>query len=225
MIIYGGSNMEQYRLNLKAARKSKGLTQQQVADFIGISQNNYSYWENGKVKIDNVSLQRLSNLFDVSVDFLLGRETHTSIDTTPKAVKIKDLVIKDEVEINDFYPIPLLGSVVAGVPIEAQEDLEGYVYISFHPKEEYFALRVHGESMINAGIRDNSILIVHKQPYATCGDIVVAMLNGEQTVKRFKMYGENIFLMPENPDYEPIPILKGADFLILGKVVEVRMTL
>lgn len=217
--------MEQYRLNLKAARKSKGLTQQQVADFIGISQNNYSYWENGKVKIDNVSLQRLSNLFDVSVDFLLGRETHTSIDTTPKAVKIKDLVIKDEVEINDFYPIPLLGSVVAGVPIEAQEDLEGYVYISFHPKEEYFALRVHGESMINAGIRDNSILIVHKQPYATCGDIVVAMLNGEQTVKRFKMYGENIFLMPENPDYEPIPILKGADFLILGKVVEVRMTL
>lgn len=217
--------MEQYRLNLKAARKSKGLTQQQVADFIGISQNNYSYWENGKVKIDNVSLQRLSNLFDVSVDFLLGRETHTSIDTTPKAVKIKDLVIKDEVEMNDFYPIPLLGSVVAGVPIEAQEDLEGYVYISFHPKEEYFALRVHGESMINAGIRDNSILIVHKQPYATCGDIVVAMLNGEQTVKRFKMYGENIFLMPENPDYEPIPILKGADFLILGKVVEVRMTL
>ena len=217
--------MEQYRLNLKAARKSKGLTQQQVADFIGISQNNYSYWENGKVKIDNVSLQRLSNLFDVSVDFLLGRETHTSIDTTPKAVKIKDLVIKDEVEMNDFYPIPLLGSVVAGVPIEAQEDLEGYVYISFHPKEEYFALRVHGESMINAGIRDNSILIVHKQPYATCGDIVVAMLNGEQTVKRFKMYGDNIFLMPENPDYEPIPVLKGADFLILGKVVEVRMTL
>lgn len=225
MIIYGGSNMEQYRLNLKAARKSKGLTQQQVADFIGISQNNYSYWENGKVKIDNVSLQRLSNLFDVSVDFLLGRETHTSIDTTSKAVKIKDLVIKDEVEINDFYPIPLLGSVVAGVPIEAQEDLEGYVYISFRPKEEYFALRVHGDSMINAGIRDNSILIVHKQPYATCGDIVVAMLNGEQTVKRFKMYGENIFLMPENPDYEPIPVLKGADFLILGKVVEVRMTL
>ena len=217
--------MEQYRLNLKAARKSKGLTQQQVADFIGISQNNYSYWENGKVKIDNVSLQRLSNLFDVSVDFLLGRETHTSIDTTSKAVKIKDLVIKDEVEINDFYPIPLLGSVVAGVPIEAQEDLEGYVYISFRPKEEYFALRVHGDSMINAGIRDNSILIVHKQPYATCGDIVVAMLNGEQTVKRFKMYGDNIFLMPENPEFEPIPVLKGADFLILGKVVEVRMTL
>lgn len=217
--------MEHYTLNLKTARKRKGLTQQQVADFIGISQNNYSYWENGKVKIDNISLQRLSELFGVSVDYLLGRENHTTIDTTPRAAKIKDLAIKDEVELNDFYPVPLLGSVVAGVPIEAQEDLEGYVYISFKPKEEYFALRVHGESMINAGIRDNSILIVHKQPYANCGDIVVAMLNGEQTVKRFKMYGDNIFLMPENPAFEPIPVLKGADFLILGKVVEVRMAL
>lgn len=217
--------MEHYTLNLKTARKRKGLTQQQVADFIGISQNNYSYWENGKVKIDNISLQRLSELFGVSVDYLLGRENHTTIDTTPRAAKIKDLAIKDEVELNDFYPVPLLGSVVAGVPIESQEDLEGYVYISFKPKEEYFALRVHGESMINAGIRDNSILIVHKQAYANCGDIVVAMLNGEQTVKRFKMYGDNIFLMPENPAFEPIPILKGADFLILGKVVEVRMAL
>lgn len=217
--------MEHYTLNLKTARKRKGLTQQQVADFIGISQNNYSYWENGKVKIDNISLQRLSELFGVSVDYLLGRENHTTIDTTPRAAKIKDLAIKDEVELNDFYPVPLLGSVVAGVPIESQEDLEGYVYISFKPKEEYFALRVHGESMINAGIRDNSILIVHKQPYANCGDIVVAMLNGEQTVKRFKMYGDNIFLMPENPAFEPIPVLKGADFLILGKVVEVRMAL
>lgn len=217
--------MEHYTLNLKTARKRKGLTQQQVADFIGISQNNYSYWENGKVKIDNISLQRLSELFGVSVDYLLGRENHTTIDTTPRAAKIKDLAIKDEVELNDFYPVPLLGSVVAGVPIEAQEDLEGYVYISFKPKEEYFALRVHGESMINAGIRDNSILIVHKQAYANCGDIVVAMLNGEQTVKRFKMYGDNIFLMPENPAFEPIPVLKGADFLILGKVVEVRMAL
>lgn len=120
--------MEHYTLNLKTARKRKGLTQQQVADFIGISQNNYSYWENGKVKIDNISLQRLSELFGVSVDYLLGRENHTTIDTTPRAAKIKDLAIKDEVELNDFYPVPLLGSVVAGIPIEAQEDLEGYVY-------------------------------------------------------------------------------------------------
>lgn len=59
---------------LKELRKQKGLTQTQVAQYIGISQNNYSYWENGKVKIDNDSLQKLADLFDVSVDYLLGRE-------------------------------------------------------------------------------------------------------------------------------------------------------
>ena len=59
---------------LKELRKRKGLTQTQVAQYIGISQNNYSYWENGKVKIDNDSLQKLADLFDVSVDYLLGRE-------------------------------------------------------------------------------------------------------------------------------------------------------
>lgn len=210
---------------LKELRLQAGKTQTQVADWLSITQAAYSKYECGRAEPSIDTLKILSEKYGVSVDQLLDGDTKMTIDTTPRAAKIKDLAIKDEVELNDFYPVPLLGSVVAGIPIEAQEDLEGYVYISFKPKEEYFALRVHGESMINAGIRDNSILIVHKQPYANCGDIVVAMLNGEQTVKRFKMYGDNIFLMPENPAFEPIPVLKGADFLILGKVVEVRMAL
>ena len=62
-------------LRLKEVRKSKGLTQQDVAKYVGISQNNYSYWENGKVKIDNDSIKKLADLFNVSVDYLLGRDT------------------------------------------------------------------------------------------------------------------------------------------------------
>ena len=212
--------------NIKFLRKKKGLTQAQLCKVLNIAQPTLSGYETGNYEPDQDTLGRIADYFGVTVDFILGRENHTTIDTTPRAVQIKDLVIQDEVELNDIFRIPLLGSVVAGVPIEAQEDLEGYVYINFRPKEEYFALRVHGDSMINAGIRDNSVLIVHKQPVATCGDIVVAMLNGEQTVKRFKIFGDcNIFLMPENPEFEPIPVLKGDDFLVLGKVVEVRMEL
>ena len=137
----------------------------------------------------------------------------------------KDPVIQDEVELQDYYAIPLLGSVVAGVPIEAQEDLEGYIYISFRPKEEYFALRVHGDSMINAGIADGAVLVVHKQECVENNDIVVAMLNKEQTVKRFKMFGDSMFLKPENPAYEMIPVTEKDEFVILGKVVEVRFML
>ena len=212
--------------NIKFLRKKKGLTQAQLCKVLNIAQPTLSGYETGNYEPDQDTLGRIADYFGVTVDFILGRENHTTIDTTPRAIQIKDLAIKDEVELNDIFRIPLLGSVVAGIPIEAQEDLEGYVYINFRPKEEYFALRVHGDSMINAGIRDNSVLIVHKQPVATCGDIVVAMLNGEQTVKRFKIFGDcNIFLMPENPEFEPIPVLKGDDFLVLGKVVEVRMEL
>ncbi len=74
--------------NLKNLRKAKGLTQKEVAQFIGISQNNYSYWENGKVKIDNASLQKLADFFGVSIDNLLGREVKTNLTTQTKPTLI-----------------------------------------------------------------------------------------------------------------------------------------
>lgn len=168
-------------------------------------------------------------------DIFAGRTTDprsTTVEAVERALGLytsprteKDPVIIDEVELNGKYPIRLLGSVVAGVPIEAQEDLEGYIYIDYRPSDEYFAVRVHGDSMINAGIPDRAILVVHKQESAECGEIVVAMLNREQTVKRFKIIAGSIFLMPENKDYDPIPVTDKDELIILGKVVEVRFSL
>lgn len=162
-------------------------------------------------------------------DIFRGYTTAPRIDTVEaieRALGVdkikKDPVIQDEVEIDDMYPIPLLGRVVAGKPINEQEDLEGYIYVKYRPKEEYFAVHVYGDSMINAGILDGSIIICHKQETAESGDIVVAMLNGEQTVKRFKLISDTCFLMPENPRYDPIPVTKDDELLILGKVVEMR---
>ena len=131
----------------------------------------------------------------------------------------------DEVNIEGQTLVPLLGSVVAGIPIEAQQNIEEYIWISQRPANMYFALRVHGDSMIDAGIQDKSVLIVRKQNYADSGDIVVAMLNGAQTVKRFKKFGNTIFLMPENNKYDPIPVLEKDELIILGRVVEVRLSL
>lgn len=173
-----------------------------------------------KTTLTNIFLGRTPNPRTDTVEAIeraLGIYTSRKIE--------KDPVIKDEVELQDYYTIPLLGSVVAGVPIEAQENLEGYIYISFRPKEEYFALRVHGDSMINAGIADGAVIVVHKQECVQNNDIIVAMLNKEQTVKRFKMFGDNVFLKPENPAYEMIPITEKDEFIILGKVVEVRFML
>lgn len=77
--------------NLKELRKAKGLTQSDLAQIIGISQNNYSYWENDKVKIDNASLQKLADFFNVSVDYILGRE-----ENTPTASSNSSLVIPEK---------------------------------------------------------------------------------------------------------------------------------
>lgn len=209
---------------IRKLRLERNLKQSDLALILNVKQNTISNWETERTEVDRESTLKLADFFGVTVDYLLGREKPT-ISNTEKVVDFPKPKIQDEVELNDIYPIPLLGRVVAGVPIEAQEDIEGYVYISYRPSEEYFSVRVHGDSMINAGIFDGSILIVHKQEEAVSGDIVVAMLNGEQTVKRFKVYGDSVFLMPENPAYDMIPVPAGSNFVILGKVVEVRMTL
>ena len=209
---------------IRKLRLERNLKQSDLAQILNVKQNTISNWETERTEVDRESTLKLADFFGVTVDYLLGREKPT-ISNTEKVVDFPKPKIQDEVELNDIYPIPLLGRVVAGIPIEAQEDIEGYVYISYRPSEEYFSVRVHGDSMINAGIFDGSILIVHKQEEAVSGDIVVAMLNGEQTVKRFKVYGESVFLMPENPAYDMIPVPPGSNFVILGKVVEVRMTL
>ena len=202
--------------NLKAVRKSKGLTQSDVAKFIGISQNNYSYWENGKVKIDNATLLKLADFFGVSVDYLLGREPSEE-DKRIQAI--------GGFNVPDKYLIPIVGQVVAGKPVESPENIEGYVYIEHKNAQEYFALRVSGNSMINAGIVPGALLIVHKQNTAYSGDIIVASVDGESTVKRYKENAGAVFLMPENSAYNPILITKKTAFYIFGKVVEVRVSL
>ena len=116
--------------------------------------------------------------------------------------------------------IPLVGQVVAGIPVETSEYLESYITVDYPHPEEYFALRVNGDSMINARIYPNDILVVKKQNYADNGDIIVASINGESTVKRYRVVEDNIFLMPENSNYAPIPV-KG-NLYIFGKVVEIR---
>lgn len=120
--------------------------------------------------------------------------------------------------------VPILGRVQAGALSTAMEDLEGYVSAKSKSSEELFALRVRGESMIGAGILPGDIVLVRSQPSAESGDIVVALVEDEATVKTLRIRGRRIELHPENPDFEPI-IPPPGECSILGKVVEVRRAL
>ena len=117
-----------------------------------------------------------------------------------------------------FQSVPILGTVTAGLPILAQQEVEGYVPYLGGSSGEMFALRVRGDSMINAHILDGDIVVVRRQQTAQDGEIVVALLEDEATVKRLRRGKNQVWLMPENPDYDPID---GNECSVLGRVVSV----
>ena len=115
--------------------------------------------------------------------------------------------------------VPIVGNVAAGSPILAQECIEDYLTFDTNGREgEYFALRVRGESMLNAGILPDDLVVVHRQPTAHNGEIVVALLGDEATVKRLSRRNGEVWLLPENEAYSPID---GREASILGKVTAV----
>ncbi|MEI8382594.1 MAG: transcriptional repressor LexA [Planctomycetota bacterium] len=120
--------------------------------------------------------------------------------------------------------IPLVGTVVAGHPLMAQENLLGELLVdaSTVRSGRHFALKVSGQSMINAGISSGDVVIVRQQPLADHRDIVVALLNDEATVKRLHYRSGEVSLLPENPNFKPIPVGPDDDLRIIGKVVAVR---
>ena len=124
----------------------------------------------------------------------------------------------------DFLMVPLLGQVQAGALVTAVEDREGYLPL-LRPRsggrDEFFALRVRGESMRDAGILPGDLVIVRQQDTARSGDIVVALVDEDATVKRLRLRRRKIELHPENPDF-PVIFPDPAQCRILGKVIEVR---
>jgi len=120
--------------------------------------------------------------------------------------------------------VPLLGRIAAGTPITAVENLEDTIPLRAEwlsgGSQDVFALRVSGDSMIDAHIMDGDLVLVRKQETAASGEVVAAMIDGEATVKRLSREGATVVLRPEHPTMKPIVVEPGrGDFRILGKVV------
>ena len=148
---------------------------------------------------------------------------HANLEALEKAGYIlRDPLLKRSIRIlgqdDSYTQVPLIGTVTAGLPILAVEQIEGYIPYGGRVSRDkpLFALKVRGESMLWAGIHDGDIVIAEKTPYASNGDIVVAMLEDEATVKRFFKENGHFRLQPENDEFEPIITNEVA---ILGKVV------
>jgi len=119
--------------------------------------------------------------------------------------------------------VPLVGNITAGKPILAVENIETYITLdqSLLKPGTCFLLRVKGDSMKNAGILDNDLVLVRKQQTAQNNDIIAAMIEDETTIKKLKIKQNKIILQPENPNYQPITIENPEKFFIIGKVIAV----
>lgn len=137
----------------------------------------------------------------------------------PRALEVLDYRDTERaIDYGSVQAVPLVGSVAAGSPILAAENIESTISLpaELAGGESTFILRVKGESMIEAGIMDGDFVVVRQQQTANNGEIVVAMLEDEATVKRFFRESDRIRLQPENSSMEPI---YARDVMILGKVV------
>ena len=123
--------------------------------------------------------------------------------------------------------IPILGRVAAGQPILAEENHEGTIETAqmFGDPRGLFALKVRGDSMIDAGILAGDYVVVRHQGTANAGDIVVALVGDEATVKYYRPREDSVELVPANPKYEPIVVAEETDFQILGTVRGVIRTI
>lgn len=196
--------------NLKNARKAARLTQAELAAKIGITQSGYSDWERGETKIDSASLSRLSEILEVSIDYLVGKTNSPG---------------------NRYIRIPVLGRVAAGIPIDAIEEIIDWedINASTAADGEYFGLVIKGRSM-EPKISDGDTVIVRKQPDVRDGEIAVVLVNGDEgTVKKIKKGPHGVTLISSNPAYDPMFFtneeIEQLPVQILGRVVELRAKL
>lgn len=200
--------------NLKRLMNQFGKDRKQVCDDLGFKYTTFADWCNGNKypRIDKIEM--LANYFGVLKSDLI-EEKSSAAGTIP---------------FTEMHKAPIVGVIPAGYPVLALQDIEGYASIPYSDEENYFFLRVQGDSMINAGIHSGDLVLIRKQSCADNGQIVAARVNGDEaTLKRFQQQGNTILLLPENPNYEP-RIVSEKDFSqgdaqIIGVAVEVRHTL
>ncbi|MBU2690998.1 MAG: transcriptional repressor LexA [Candidatus Eisenbacteria bacterium] len=136
-------------------------------------------------------------------------------------VPVAPSVIPPPLEGDQILELPILGRVAAGTPISAEENREGSIVLDpqWRKRGAAYALIIKGNSMRDAGIYEGDLALVRPQCRADHGSLIVALLDGEATVKRLELRGNQIRLCPSHPDYEPIPVSRDSRFSILGKVV------
>jgi len=195
--------------------------QQQVLDYIKATVEARGYPPSVREIGDAVGLSSPSSVH-AQLNSLVAAGMIKKDPTKPRAIMITDATPLPRVENRKTRDVPLLGRIAAGTPILAAEHVDDVLTL---PTElvgdgPVFLLEVKGDSMVGAGIHEGDLVAVHKQPDARDGEIVAALIDGEEaTVKRLQRKDGKVVLHSENPAYEPLVFSEGVE--LIGKVVSV----
>ncbi len=199
--------------------KINKTTAYQVSKATGISGVTFTDWKNGRSvpKLDKIKL--IADHFGVSLDYMISGE-HSALSTQSAAAY-------DE---SEGCCVPIIGEIRAGSPIITNETLLGYERADVPEADDFFYLRVEGDSMKDIGMVEGSLVLFRKQQYAEEGDVVACLVGGESaTVKRFRRAKKSIYLVPENEDYSPIELttddFESGEARILGVAKEIKIKL
>lgn len=205
-----------------------GMEQKKFASLVGVSPQKVSEWKSGKAKSYTKRIPQIAEALGTTTEYLLTGNGPKQ----KKAVSESDTALPkgaERIDLDTFHRIPILGRISAGLPLYAEQHIEGYTLTDLNGGAEYFALRVSGDSMNAARIQDGDILIVRRQEEVENGEVAVVMVGDEDaTVKRFYATGSTVTLMPQstNPTHQPqIYDTATTPIRVIGKVVEVKITL
>ena len=212
--------MDTIARRLQMALDIRNMKQSDLVETTGIGKSSISTYLSGKYEPKQRNIYKMAKALNINEAWLMGEDVPMERDEKSKPSNVEDF--------NDHYVAPIVGTIPAGYPALAFEDIEGYASIPYKDAENYFFLRVSGESMINAGIQSGDLVLIRKQSSAEYGQIVAARVNGDEA-KKYKPQGDTVLLLPENPDFEPI-LVRAKDFddgyaSIIGVAIEVRHTL
>lgn len=211
---------------IKIRRKEIGISAEYVAEKLGVSPATIYRYENGDIeKVPGDRLAPIAKILQTTPQALMGWEMPTQILPTNDTPLPSSTIPIDP---SKWHQIPILGRISAGLPLYAEEHIEGYTLTDLNGGAEYFALRVQGDSMNAIGINDGYIIIVRRQEEVENGEVAVVMVGDDDaTVKRFYSAGDTVTLLPQstNPIHKPqIYNTKDTSIRILGKVKKVEFS-
>jgi len=207
---------------IKEILEKKGVKQTWLAERLGKSYNMVNSYVQNRRQPSLNNLLRIAIILGVEVNELIDNENPEAENNKYSARLLsKQAVNESEISYAKTIKIPVLGNVSCGSPIFAEENIETYIPVSdrlIKPSYRYFILRASGDSMDDAGINDGDLVLIRQQQTAYNGDMVVALIDNEATIKEFHHKGNMIVLKPRSINSNHQPIILSEDFRIQGIV-------